>query len=95
MSKCIFYNHTRWGFGGSLDYKLSDNSDLFVHGLFTNFKDYGQKFVRTTITRAQREATFSNSVRRPNYLISDLILGGNHVFNHSYIQYEAAISRSR
>ncbi len=39
-----FYNHTRWGFGGSLDYKLSDNSDLYVHGLFSNFKDYGQKF---------------------------------------------------
>lgn len=88
-----FYNHTRWGLGGSLDYKLSDNSDLYVHGLFTNFKDYGQKF--SYHYNEGSSNTFSNSVRRPNYLISDLILGGNHVFNHYYIKYEAAFSRSR
>ena len=30
-----------------------------------------------------------------NYQISDLILGGNQVFSHSYIRYVAAISHSR
>ena len=40
-------------------------------------------------------AHFSTSVRRPNYQISDLFLGGNHVFTHSYIHYVAAISHSR
>lgn len=104
-----FYNHTRWGFGGSLDYKLSENSDLYVHGLFSNFKDYGQKFTYDIVSALPAytdsdgnynppqpgSITYSTSVRRPNYLISDLILGGNHVFSHYYIKYEAAFSRSR
>ena len=87
-----FYNHTRYGFGGSMDYKVSDNSDLFIHGLFTNFKDYGQKFEYDI---GGGGVSFHNSLRRPNYQISDLFLGGNHVFAHSYIHYVAAISHSR
>jgi TonB-dependent receptor len=99
-----FYNHTRWGFGGSLDYKLSNNSDLFVHGLFTNFKDYGQKYTYDIVSATENPdgssnddggIKYSTSVRRPDYQISDLILGGNQVFNHSYIKYVAAISHSR
>jgi TonB-dependent receptor len=92
-----FYNHTRYGFGGSLDYKVSENSDLFVHGIYSNFKDYGQKFEYDIGNSANGNGgiTFHNSLRRPNYLISDLFLGGNHAFTHSYIHYVAAISRSR
>jgi TonB-dependent receptor len=87
-----FYNHTRWGFGGSMDYKVSDNSDLFVHGIFTNFKDYGQKF---EYDLGGGGSSFHNSLRRPNYQISDLFLGGNHVFTHSFVHYVAAVSHSR
>lgn len=99
-----FYNHTRWGFGGSMDYKLSNDSDLFVHGLFTNFKDYGQKYTYDIVSATPApdgssnndgSITYSNSVRRPNYQISDLIFGGNQVFSHAYINYVAAISHSR
>ncbi|MGO8719998.1 MAG: TonB-dependent receptor [Acidobacteriaceae bacterium] len=87
-----FYNHTRWGFGGSLDYKLSEDSDLYIHGLYSNFKDYGQKFAYQL---NGANATFSNSVRRPNYLISDLAMGGNQVFSHSYVRYQIAAARAR
>jgi TonB-dependent receptor len=99
-----FYNHTRWGFGGSLDYKLSENSDLYVHGLLSNFKDYGQKFgyVITGIYDDGNPADYqpgsieySTSVRRPNYLISSLSMGGNHVFTHTYLKYQVAFGRSR
>jgi TonB-dependent receptor len=98
------YNHTRYAFGGSMDYKVSDNSDLFVHGILANFRDYGQKYTYDIVSATQSapgvsnddgSITYSNSVRRPNYLISDLILGGNHVFNRYYVHYVAAISRSR
>ena len=87
-----FYNHTRYGLGGSLDYKVSENSDLFVHGILSNFRDFGQKFEYDV---GGGGVTFHNSLRRPNYQISDLILGGNHVFSHSYVHYVAAISHSR
>lgn len=99
-----FYNHTRFSFGGSLDYKLSQNSDLFVHGIYSNFKDYGQKYGYDIVSATENAAgqsnddggiTYSTSVRRPNYLISDLILGGNQVLGRAYIRYAAAVSRSR
>lgn len=98
------YNHTRWGFGGSMDYKLSDNSDLFIHGIFTNFKDYGQKYTYDIVSATQSapgvsnndgSITYSTSVRRPNYQISDLFLGGNHVLTHTYFRWVAAVSHSR
>ncbi len=99
-----FYNHTRYGLGGSMDYKVSDNSDLFVHGIFTNFKDYGQRY-NYDITGAvpayggnpaqPGSIVYGDSVRRPNYQISDFILGGNQVFTHAFVNYVAAVSHSR
>jgi len=38
------YDRKRYGFGASADYKLSDNSNLYVHTLFSDFKDYGHRF---------------------------------------------------
>jgi TonB-dependent receptor len=99
-----FYNHTRWGFGGSLDYKLSEDSDLYVHVLLSNFKDYGQKFTYDILSAYNDgipadampgSITYSTSVRRPNYLISSLAMGGNHVFSHTYLKYQVAVARSR
>jgi len=98
------YNHTRWAFGGSMDYKLSNNSDLFIHGIYSNFRDYGQKYTYDIVSATESapgvsnndgSIAYSTSVRRPNYLISDLIVGGNHVFNRYYVHYVAAISHSR
>ena len=37
------YDRSRYGFAGAVDYKLAENSDLYVHGLFSNFRDFGQK----------------------------------------------------
>jgi TonB-dependent receptor len=98
------YNHTRYGYGGSLDYKLSDNSDLWAHGMLSNFKDYGQKYTYDIVSATQSAPgvsnddggiTYSTSVRRPNYQISQLILGANHVFTHTYLHYVASIAHSR
>jgi TonB-dependent receptor len=99
-----FYNHTRFGFGGSTDYKLSQNSDLFVHGIYSNFRDFGERYnydISSAVPAfggnpAQPgNIVYGDSVRRPNYLISDLIVGGNQVFGRAYIKYAAAVSRSR
>jgi TonB-dependent receptor len=38
------YYRTRWGLAGSLDYKLSEGSSLYAHGLFSNFKNYGDRW---------------------------------------------------
>jgi TonB-dependent receptor len=96
-----FYNQTRWGFGGSLDYKLNQGSDLYMHGLISNYKDYGQKYTYDIGTGsngplvAGGSGAYHTSVRRPNYQIALLTMGGNHVFTHSYARYEIAAARSR
>ncbi len=98
-----FYNHTRYGFGGSADYKLNEGSDLFVHGLFSNFKDYGQKYEYDISSNAGTQGqspggggiSFSNSLRRPNYQISLLTLGGDHVFKRSWAKWVLSAGHSR
>jgi TonB-dependent receptor len=39
------YYRTRWGLGGSLDFKPSDGSTFYVHGLYSDFKNYGERWV--------------------------------------------------
>lgn len=87
------YNRTRYGTAGSLDYKLNEGSDLYVHGLFSNFRDFGQKFAYQLAE--QDKAKYKTSVRRPNLQIADLAIGGNQVFNHSFLRYQVAVSHSR
>jgi TonB-dependent receptor len=86
------YNRTRYGFAGSVDYKLAENSDLYAHGLFSNFRDYGQKYAYQLETG---KASYHTSVRRPNLQIADLAMGGNHVLSHSYVRYQIAAAHSR
>jgi TonB-dependent receptor len=38
------YDRKRYGFGASVDYKLSENSTLYVHTLYSDFKDYGRRY---------------------------------------------------
>src|SRR2546423_7809280 len=39
------YYRTRWGIAGSLDYKPSDGSTLYVHGVYSDFKNFGERWV--------------------------------------------------
>ena len=95
------YDRTRYGFAGSLDYKLNPNSDLYVHGLFSNFRDYGQKFAYQMTGNTNPDddpngkTAYHTSIRRPNLQIADLAMGGNHIFNHSYVRYQIAAAHSR
>jgi TonB-dependent receptor len=87
------YDRTRYGLAGALDYKLSTNSDLYAHGLFSNFRDYGEKYEYEY--KNSGGSSFHTSVRRPNLQIASLALGGNHVFNHSFLHYQIAAAHSR
>jgi TonB-dependent receptor len=87
------YDRTRYGMAGALDYKVNENSDLYAHGLFSNFRDYGQKYAYQLAF--EDHPKYKTSVRRPNLQIEDLTIGGNQVFSHSFINYQAAIGHSR
>src|SRR5437773_2620588 len=40
-----WYNRTRYGFGGTLDYKLGEFSSVYLRGLFSHFNDFGQDWI--------------------------------------------------
>ncbi|MGC1969536.1 MAG: TonB-dependent receptor plug domain-containing protein, partial [Candidatus Acidiferrales bacterium] len=37
------YQRTRWGLGGGADDRISKDSDIYLHYLYSDFKDYGNK----------------------------------------------------
>jgi TonB-dependent receptor len=39
------YFRTRWGLAGSTDYKISDASNLYLRALYSDFHNYGDRFV--------------------------------------------------
>jgi Carboxypeptidase regulatory-like domain/TonB-dependent Receptor Plug Domain len=88
------YQRKRYGFGGSLDYKLKDPaSGLFLHYFDSDFKDYGNKWVYTLNDGGAPQ--FTTSSRLPDYGISVLGIGGKHVLNDSWISWDVSAARSR
>lgn len=88
------YKRDRWGFGGSLDYKLKDPaSGLFLHYFLSDFKDYGDKWVYGLNDAGAPK--FSTSNRLPDYRIGDVAIGGKHVFEKSWLSWELASAYSR
>jgi len=87
------YDRTRYGFAGSSDYKLGEGSGLYLRGLYSDFKDYGDKWVYTLNSGDVPE--FGTSSRRPDFGIASLTLGGKHLFSSSWFSWEVAASRSR
>jgi TonB-dependent receptor len=44
-----YYRH-RYGFAGSADYKFSDNVSVYATGLYTDFKDWGDKWYYSPVS---------------------------------------------
>ena len=87
------YNRTRWGLTGSLDYKLNEGSGIALRGLYSNFRNWGNKWVYTLVDGAVPQ--YSQDWRRPNMMVSSLSLQGHHSLHSSTILWNASVSRSR
>ena len=101
------YDRKRYGFGGSLDYRLSESSNLYFHTLFSDFKDYGHRYEYVIATNDVSPAagvppipgpnvpSFTTEKRDPDFQVASLSVGGNHVFGTSLINWQFAVGRSR
>jgi TonB-dependent receptor len=47
------YKRSRWGVTGSADYKLGDGSDIYIRGIYSSFRDFGDKWVYTLTDNTQ------------------------------------------
>jgi TonB-dependent receptor len=103
------YQRKRYGFGGSLDYKLKDPiSGLYLHYFDSDFKDYGNKWVYTLNDDVNPPSMgplstaitpdipkFSTSSRLPDYGAASVAIGGKHVLSSSWLSWEISAARSR
>jgi len=87
------YNRTRWGGTGSVDYKLNQGSGIALRGLYSNFRNWGNKWVYTMNDGAAPQ--YSQDWRRPNMAIGSLVLQGRHLFGSNTILWNASVARSR
>ncbi len=87
------YYRTRWGATASADYKLAEGSNISLRGLFSTFRNWGNKWVYTM--NDGDVPGYSQDWRRPNMAVGSLALQGKHVFNASTINWSVSAGRSR
>jgi len=87
------YYRTRWGATASADYKLQNGSNISLRGLFSTFRNWGNKWVYTL--NDGDVPGYSQDWRRPNMAVGSLALQGKHNFNASTINWSISAGRSR
>jgi TonB-dependent receptor len=87
------YNRIRWGASATADYRINGGSSVSLRFLFSNFRNWGNKWVYTLVDNDLPQ--YSQDWRRPNMAIASLALQGNHSFGANTIHWDASVSRSR
>jgi TonB-dependent receptor len=87
------YYRTRWGATASADYKLREGSNISLRGLFSTFRNWGNKWVYTMNDGDVPQ--YSQDWRRPNMAVGSLALQGRHMLNSSTFLWSASVGRSR
>jgi TonB-dependent receptor len=87
------YYRTRWGATGSVDYKLNEGSNISIRGLFSTFRNWGNKWVFTLNDGDNPQ--YSQDWRRPNMAVGSLALQGKHNFNANTVIWSVSVGRSR
>ena len=97
------YYRTRYGFTGSIDYKLDDVSGLYMRLLYSHFDNFGDRWVYTpsvgtwatpTLTNNDGSMSANVSIRRPVQVIGSLQAGGKNVIGPWLALYELSASRA-
>jgi outer membrane receptor protein involved in Fe transport len=87
------YYRTRWGLTGSTDYRVNGGTILKLHGLYSTFRNWGQKWVYTLNDGDVPGASID--WRRPDYAIGNLAGGGRHILGLNWLSWDLSASRSR
>jgi TonB-dependent receptor len=104
------YYRTRYGFDGSADYRVNNETGIYARGFYSDLKDWGDKWyygpqsaaitgtaaapVYPTATTKTSAPKFYTSSKRPNASVGTLILGGRTVHSDSLFSYQVSASRS-
>ena len=98
-----FYDRSRYGLGGTLDYRQSDRTFIYLKSLFSYFHDYGEdsiltlnagNFISSTATDATGSTGYNDVYRRPTQEIWDAIVGVHHEFSNSFLDAKVALGEA-
>ncbi|HMI51079.1 MAG TPA: TonB-dependent receptor [Candidatus Saccharimonadales bacterium] len=98
------YNRSRWGLAGSADYKIGDSSSIYIRGLYSDFKNYGDRWVYSLNDNTEGAGllngnggppSFNTSIRRPDYAIGSVVIGGRVDRTTTWYTWDVSVSRSR
>jgi TonB-dependent receptor len=112
------YYRSRWGIAGTMDYQLKPDSNIYIKGLYSDFRNFGSRWVYSLTDNTQGIQTlngngcatddsgvtvapctgvpsFNTQIRRPDFAIWSVVLGGKHVFTSSWLAWDASVGRSR
>jgi TonB-dependent receptor len=98
------YDRSRYGVAGGLDYRLGLDSVLFLKGWFSQFRNFGDRWVTTatvgnflTPTLTDNTGSFSANVqnRRPNEQTYSVAGGGNHKIGSALLDYTISYSHAQ
>ncbi len=99
-----WYDRTRYGFGGAMDYRLSAAASLYLHGLFSQFKDGGQdwiyspsvgSFATATLTNPDGSSSFAHVTRKPSQRLFSTTAGGRYDKGSTLVNYELSLGQAR
>lgn len=112
------YYRSRWGLAGSADYKPSDGSTIYIRGLYSDFHNYGDRWVYSltdnttgiqlqgangcatdpttglTVQPCTGTPSFNAQIRRPDYAIGSVLLGGKHVLATTWFSWDISAARA-
>jgi len=97
------YYRSRWGLAGGADYKLAEGSSLYLRGFYSDFHNYGDRWVYTLfdnnpnvtlISPTPGPPQFNVQIRRPDYAIGSVLLGGKHVLSTTWYSWDVSAARS-
>jgi TonB-dependent receptor len=54
------YFRTRWGLGGSTDYKISDGSNIYIRAFYSDFHNYGDRFLYSLVDNSPNVVGLDN-----------------------------------
>ncbi len=98
-----YYDRSRYGLGGTLDYKVDQATSIYLKGLFSYLSDFGEDSINRVnygnyISPDQTDQTgntqYQNVYRRPVQRIWGLNAGGRKEMGQSVLSVRAALSQA-
>ena len=98
------YDRTRYGFGGTADYRLGAGSSIYLRGMFSEFQDFGEdwiyspsigSFASQNLSNADGSSSFSHVTRKPEQRLFNVVTGGRHDLGRTLINYELSLGQAR